>query len=266
MFVEPALLNKLKPHLKHVLLLEPNVGYARMLMEMMRALGVGEVVHLKTGKEALDKAHMETFTLIFCAHEPDVSHAAEFTRNLRRSDAPSRKAPVIMMLGEAYIGPFLREARDAGADEFMKKPFAWADFRNRVEHVAFKSRPWIEAVGYVGPDRRRFNSGEYAGERKRSSDKVNEELQPVEQAVRILRAAHSQYESNPQQARKAMMAQLEVLVPACKRVKSETYLMDVKTVLHCLRSDPPDMEGLVPPISRLSKMFKIEDRQPPKVA
>lgn len=266
MFVEPALLNKLKPQLKRVLLLEPNVGYARMLMEMMRALGVGDVVHLKTDTEALDKAHMDSFSLIFCAHQPPQSHAARFTRDLRRSDAPSRKAPVIMMLSEEFIGPFLREARDAGADEFMKKPFAWADFRNRVEHVAFKSRPWIEAVGYVGPDRRRFNSGEYAGERKRASDKVSEELQPVEQAVRILRAAHSQYENNPLQARKAMMAQLEVLVPACKRIRSETYLADVKSVLHCLRADPPDMDGLAPPIYSLSQFFKIEDRKGQNVA
>ncbi|MEM9963980.1 MAG: response regulator [Asticcacaulis sp.] len=266
MFVEPAKINKLRPHLKHVLLLEPNVGYARMLMDMLRAMGAQEVLHFKNENEALDKAHMDAFTLVFCAHQPPLAHAANFTRNLRRSEAPSRKAPVIMMLTEDYIGPFLREARDAGADEFMKKPVTWADFLKRVEHVAFKSRPWIEAVGYVGPDRRRFNSGEYAGERKRSSDKVNDELQPIEQAVRILRAAHNQYESNPLQARKAMMAQLEVLVPACKRIKSETYLTDIKAVLHCLRSDPPDMDGLAPPIYSLSQFFKIEDRQPTKVA
>lgn len=266
MFVEPAKLNKLRPHLKHVLLLEPNVGYARMLMDMLRAMGAQEVVHFKNENEALDKAHMGAFTLVFCAHQPPQAHAAHFTRSLRRSEAPSRKAPVIMMLSEDYIGPFLREARDSGADEFMKKPFTWADFLKRVEHVAFKSRPWIEAVGYVGPDRRRFNSGEYAGERKRSSDKVNDELQPVEQAVRILKAAHNQYETNPLQARKAMMAQLEVLVPACKRIKSETYLADVKAVLHCLRGEVPDMEGLAPPIYSLSQFFKIEDREPTRVA
>lgn len=260
MFVEPAVLHKLRPHLKQVLLLEPNAGYAQMLMEMLRALGAAEVVHMKIADKALDKAHMETFTLVFCSHEPPASHAADFTRALRRSKAPSRKAPVIMMLNESHIGPFLREARDAGADEFMKKPFTWADFRNRVEHVAFKSRPWIEAAGYVGPDRRRFNSGEYAGQRKRSTDETREDLQPVEQAVRILRTALQQYETDPAQARKAMMAQMEVLVPACKQVQSDTYREDIKTLLDCLKSDPPDMEALTLPVSRLSQLFRIGDK------
>ena len=44
------------------------------------------------------------------------------------------------------------------------------DLFRRVENVTCKSRPWIEAVMYVGPDRRRFNSGEFAGAKKRRSD------------------------------------------------------------------------------------------------
>nr|6SFT_A Chain A, Two-component receiver protein CleD [Caulobacter vibrioides NA1000] len=33
-----------------------------------------------------------------------------------------------------------------------------------------KPREWVEAVAYVGPDRRRFNSADYKGPRKRKAD------------------------------------------------------------------------------------------------
>src|SRR5215217_8938999 len=61
---------------------------------------------------------------------------------------------------------------DAGVHEFLRKPFTSGDLLKRVENVALKPRTWIEAVGYVGPDRRRFNSGEYSGPTKRKSDRA----------------------------------------------------------------------------------------------
>ena len=61
-------------------------------------------------------------------------------------------------------------ARNAGVHEFLLKPYTAGDLFKRVENVMLKPRPWIEAVMYVGPDRRRFNSGEFAGAKKRRSD------------------------------------------------------------------------------------------------
>ena len=52
----------------------------------------------------------------------------------------------------------------------MRKPFTIKDLERRLEAVTLKPRDWVEAVQYVGPDRRRFNSAEYKGPRKRKAD------------------------------------------------------------------------------------------------
>src|SRR5690606_2302087 len=97
-------------------------------------------------------------------------------------------------------------ARDAGIHEFMVKPFTAGDLLRRVANVTLKPRDWIEAVNYVGPDRRRFNSGEYKGPQKRKAD-LARAVDPVaarpDQAVRILRSALAQFDVDPTQALRA---------------------------------------------------------------
>ena len=66
--------------------------------------------------------------------------------------------------------PSIKAARDSGAHEFLCKPFTAGHLFKRVENVALKPRLWIEAKMYVGPDRRRFNSGDFEGAKKRRAD------------------------------------------------------------------------------------------------
>ena len=79
-------------------------------------------------------------------------------------------APVILYTADATVDT-IKGARDAGAHEFLRKPYTIKDLFRRVENVVFKPRDWIEAQMYVGPDRRRFNSESYAGARKRQAEK-----------------------------------------------------------------------------------------------
>ena len=76
--------------------------------------------------------------------------------------------------------------------------------------MTLKSRDWVEAVRYIGPDRRRFNSGDYAGPRKRKSDATITDSARVEQALRIMRAALHAIDTDPHQAMRSMLAQAAV--------------------------------------------------------
>ena len=76
------------------------------------------------------------------------------------------------------------------------------------------ARPWIEAVGYVGPDRRRFNSTDYAGPRKRKQDAGNTvptQVATKDQAMRILASALTQFNADPAQAVRAIREQSRIL-------------------------------------------------------
>lgn len=94
-----------------------------------------------------------------------------FTRALRRSQFPCRQAPVIMVTSTSTPSAILA-ARDSGVHEVLRKPYALKDLVRRLEAVFLKSRDWIEAQAYVGLDRRRFNSAEFDGRRKRTADKA----------------------------------------------------------------------------------------------
>jgi CheY-like chemotaxis protein len=116
-----------------------------------------------------------------------------------------------MVTGEATAAA-IKGARDAGVHEFLRKPYTTGDLFKRVENVALKPRPWVEAVGYVGPDRRRFNSGEYSGARKRRADgSTSGPIDVKDQALRILVSAMSQFDQDPAQAMRAIRQQAQTL-------------------------------------------------------
>jgi hypothetical protein len=84
------------------------------------------------------------------------------------------------------------------------------DLQKRLEAVAGKPRDWIEAVGYVGPDRRRFNSADYKGPKKRRND-GSVKVQKLNQALRIIMSAVAHVDDDPVQAARALNTQARLL-------------------------------------------------------
>jgi len=148
--------------------------------------------------------------VIFVDHGASLDGAA-LTRSVRRSEMMCRRSPVIMISAQATAAAIIG-ARDAGVHEFLRKPFTIKDLVRRLEAVATRPRDWIEGIGYVGPDRRRFNSGNYAGMLKRRVDHVAtpDEARFV-QALKILKAALAAMETDPRQALRSMLAQANEL-------------------------------------------------------
>lgn len=254
--LDPKLAAKLKPHLKRVLVLESNPAYARILMDMLRVLGVEKVQVEHDDRRA--EVLCETFDpqIIFCDLNGPKLEGAKFIIALRRSDLKCRKIPVIMMAPNE-LPETMKQARDCGSDEIMKKPFASGDLLKRLEHVVTKSPPWIEAVMYVGPDRRRFNSG--SGPSTRAPDTMSDGMKRIEQSVRILRAASQQFDTDRKQAKRAITAQLEVLVPACKAIPHPEFKTAVAEIFQAYKSSSMTGEMLKAPVAVLAKLFKIED-------
>jgi DNA-binding response OmpR family regulator len=162
-------LHRIASQLHRVLVVEPSPGSARLAADLVKEMGARQVAMAATTQRALATARDFEPQLILTEYAgPDLDGIA-FTTQLRRSGALCRQAPVIMIAAEATAASILA-ARNSGVHEYLRKPFAAGDLFRRVENVLLKPRPWIEAQAYVGPDRRRFNSGEFQGSRKRRSD------------------------------------------------------------------------------------------------
>jgi two-component system, response regulator PdtaR len=195
------------PALKRVLIVDPQPAGARLVADLIKGLGAGQIYTEGTTAEALAAAKLSDPQIIFTELAGPRLDGLRFTQELRRSHLSCRQAPVIMITAEATASAILA-ARNAGVHEFLRKPFTIRDLTRRLEAVTLKPRDWVEAVAYVGPDRRRFNSGDYKGPRKRKADAgeaSNESKR--EQALKITCAAIAAIETDPAQALRSLAAQ-----------------------------------------------------------
>lgn len=208
--VDPKLLSRLQPRIRRVLIVDSQPASAKMLGDLMRGLGTADVAVADDDRPALEMLRHFNPDVVFVEGAAAKIDGPGFTRKLRRSDHACRRAPVIVTSSEATAA-LIKACRDTGAHEFLRKPFTAGDLLKRIEAVALKPRDWIEAVAYVGPDRRRFNSADYSGPRKREADRARTgpeaRAQRLDQALRILQSALVQFDDDPPQALRSMREQ-----------------------------------------------------------
>ncbi|QUD86360.1 response regulator transcription factor [Phenylobacterium montanum] len=205
---DPRAQRLIASHLQRVLIVDPNAAPARLLGDLLKQLGA-KYVHVEaTHKGAMEACPAIQPQMIFTELTGPALDGLAFVRELRDSGLACRKVPITVVTADA-TAQTITASRDAGVHEFLRKPFTIKDLTRRVEAVTLKPRPWVEAVRYIGPDRRRFNSGDYQGPRKRKSDSEAPTIADrITQALKILRAAIDAIDTNPAQALRSMMAQV----------------------------------------------------------
>jgi hypothetical protein len=205
---EARMIQRMQPRLQRILVVDQAPASARMLSDLMRNISPGQSWAAGTNAKAMMACNHVDPQLIFVELSSQDVDGIGFTRELRRSTLPCRQAPVIMVTATATAGAIMA-ARDAGVHEFLRKPYNTRDLLKRLEAVILRPRDWVEAVQYIGPDRRRFNSGDYKGKLKRKADnEAKTDASRIIQALRILKSALTAIEADPSQALRSMQAQV----------------------------------------------------------
>ncbi|QLQ12283.1 MAG: response regulator [Brevundimonas sp.] len=244
---------RLEPGLRRVMVVDGNPHAAALIVDIIKGLGGRDVRTAKSQDGGLALARDLEPTLIFLErHGPDLN-GEMLARAIRRSYYGCRRAPIIMVSAEAAASG-IRGARDAGVHEFLRKPFTSADVVRRIENVVTRPRDWVEAVSYVGPDRRRFNSGEYPGEAKRKDDRPvaatsHEEIH--DRAMRILAAALDQFDLDTTQALRAIREQAQILKAMALKTSDTTLASAVGALEVTLAASPANRATLTPTITQL---------------
>lgn len=208
---DSRLVEKMAPKLKRILVADPEPGSARLFNDVMREICHSHIwIAANNGRAEKIAETCDPQLIVVCLGDERFDGLG-FVRKLRRSTWTCRTAPVITITGVATQGMILA-ARDSGVHEFLRKPYSMKDLLRRLEAVTLKDRDWVEGVAYIGPDRRRFNSGDYAGPLKRKTDGSETPYQQkINQCLKIIRAAAAAAESDPAQAMRAMLAQATAL-------------------------------------------------------
>ncbi|WP_309605299.1 response regulator [Phenylobacterium sp.] len=208
---DAKIIQRMTPMLQRVMIVDPQPAGARLIGELMRDIARSQIWTAETHDKAIRLTASYDPHVIFVDLGPAPLDGIAFTRELRRSHLSARYAPVIMVTGQATAAGILA-SRDAGVHEFLRRPFTIKDLLRRLEAVTLRPRDWVEAVDYVGPDRRRFNSGDYSGALKRRSDATaTPDAERLAQALKILRSAIAAVASDPAQAMRALQAQVAEL-------------------------------------------------------
>jgi DNA-binding response OmpR family regulator len=204
---ESKLIARMAPMLRKALVIDPAPASARLLGDLLRNISQGQVYTASTNKRGLELAGQVDPQVVFVELTGAGVDGVDFARKFRRSDLLCRQAPIIVVTATATAQSIMA-ARDAGVHEFLRKPYTAKELVRRLEAVTLRPRDWVEAVQYIGPDRRRFNSDDYTGPLKRRSDtKASTDSQRILQALRIIKAALTAINSDPAQALRALRAQ-----------------------------------------------------------
>ncbi len=147
------------PLLERVLIVDPDESASAALVAVLRTISHCQV-WTAAAAGGVDLAINIAPTSVFVEQSAGQDGAAFVSALRRRGSSASRAVAIMLSAQPTVLGIIV--ARECGAHEVLRKPFARADLVRRLESVALKPRDWIETATYVGPDRRRFNSGDHA--------------------------------------------------------------------------------------------------------
>lgn len=137
----------------HPLIVDPYSSNRRLLRDMLNDLGVGSVESCIDIPEAWDLLCRGANNLLFLDWS-DATDALGFLRVLRRPNNPLRFLPVVVITGAGDLD-HVRAGRDAGATEFMLRPFSREVLASRLRSITQSPRLFVQSEDFFGPDRRR---------------------------------------------------------------------------------------------------------------
>lgn len=154
-----------------ILVVEDNAHFRTLVRTILAALGIEAVVEAADGAEALEKLRDFPADLVILDWKMDGVDGMECLRRIRAADGPAPYVPVIMVTGysEARL---IREARQAGVDEFLPKPISAKALLMRLIEAVERPRPYAKTSDYFGPDRRRRRDLHAGSDRRREQSNL----------------------------------------------------------------------------------------------
>jgi two-component system chemotaxis response regulator CheY len=152
-----------------ILIAEDNWILRTLLVEVLSGLGTPHPRVAKDGTQALTEIALKVPDLVITDWEMGPMNGIELVKHVRDETASRCPAlPIIMLTGHGERDRVI-EARDAGVNEFLIKPFTTLALYQRIVYLIEQPRHFVRSGEYFGPDRRR-RVEDFAGEDRRQDD------------------------------------------------------------------------------------------------
>ncbi len=150
-----------------ILLVEDRGELRTLVRTMLGEIGFNTVETAAEGGEAYRR---------FCAHPADLVitdlrmkplDGLSLTRMIRSApESPNRAVPILVLSGDSTEDA-VSAARDAGATDFLTRPFSTDTLFHHLCRIIQKPRPFVQTSFYAGPNRRRHPPKPPGMERRR---------------------------------------------------------------------------------------------------
>jgi CheY-like chemotaxis protein len=156
-----------------VLAVDDNQHMRKLVVAILQAFGVRELWESPDGEHAWKTLRDSNPDVIILDWQMTGMTGLEFVRLVRNSPKSFNIfVPIIMLTGHTHID-HVRQARDAGANEFLAKPVTVKGIMSRLLAVVEHPRPFVRTQTYFGPCRRRRSLVKYTGPERRVSEMTN---------------------------------------------------------------------------------------------
>lgn len=160
-------------HKISVLVVEDNLPMLEITKSLLLTFGVGHVITAQNGEIGFKRYVELNPDIVIADWMMKPVDGISLTRIIRNDPkSPNPYVPVVLMTGFSEKRRVF-QARDAGATEFLVKPFNARDLYKRLVQVIERPRQFVKATDFFGPDRRRHSHGPYEGPMRRDGDLFN---------------------------------------------------------------------------------------------
>jgi len=139
----------------------------RLIYDVLAKLGFRSITIANSGRKAIELIKKESFDFIISdwrMNELDGIDVINFVR--KSADSPCPHIPIILLTGNTEAH-YVTEARDAGVNEYLIKPFTAEQLVKRIRAIIERPRAFIKSPAFRGPERRHHDAPPPDGVNKR---------------------------------------------------------------------------------------------------
>ena len=158
-----------------LLVVEDNDASRRLVLELLRAAGFSNLNFARNAEEAIEQIQaIEPDLLLLDWGLPGMS-GIDLVIEIRQSAITpdprftNPQLPIVMLTARQRARD-VTQARNAGINEFIIKPFSTASLLKGISSALVKTREFVTTDTFIGPDRRRRKASLYPGLLKRADD------------------------------------------------------------------------------------------------
>lgn len=156
-----------------ILVIDDNVHMRKLVVTILQAFGTIQIFEATEGERAWAILREANPDVIFVDWMLEGMNGLDLTKMIRTSTAsPNPFVPIVMLTGYTSLD-HVRQARDAGINEFLAKPVSVKAILTRLTAVIQRPRPFVRTKSYFGPCRRRRGNAEYQGPERRSDSNMS---------------------------------------------------------------------------------------------